>query len=306
MQVACASSNAGQLQQNHIDSVLAKVSKLPTLPTVYQQIVKVADAPRSSAKEISDIIEMDQALTANVLRLVNSAFYGFSGEIATVQHAVVILGGKAIKNLSLSACVMSTFGKLGQQTERRTQLWRHSLAVGMLAEELCRKVTKERTGEIFAAGILHDIGRVVLDLYYPEEMSHVIASAYRADRFIVEEERDMFGVSHSEVGATLAHKWRLTPLTISVIGEHHTIADANGEDLGLLLVHVANHLAASAGIGAVGEANLEEMAPDALTRIGVSEDDYIGMLDDLPIDESTLDVLSGAVEDAEPSLSMCS
>ena len=155
---------------NRIKRITESIIGLPTLPTVVAKMIELVDNPRTSASSLARLIATDQALTARILKLANSAYYGFSREISTVNMAIVVLGFNTVKDMGLSLSVFDVF-KTGKPNASfdLTRFWEHSIACGIAARMLARSYRSRYAGEAFVAGLLHDIGKVILNQYFQSE-----------------------------------------------------------------------------------------------------------------------------------------
>ena len=208
---------------DRLRKITESIIGLPTLPTVITQMIGLVDNPQTSARDVSRLISTDQALTAKILKLANSAFYGFPREIATVNHAVVVLGFETVKSLGLSVSVLERFASGGNSSNfDRQKFWEHCIACGVAARLLAGKLRYRIQGEAFAAGILHDIGKLVLSQYFVEEFTEIMEVMRREDIYIGEAEERVLGVSHAEVDSWLAERWNLPDQLVETIAFHHT------------------------------------------------------------------------------------
>ncbi|MEE9555561.1 MAG: HDOD domain-containing protein [candidate division Zixibacteria bacterium] len=230
-----------------IKLIVAKIHNLPTPPIVFSQITKVVNNPNTSAYEIASIISEDPALTAKVLKLTNSSFYGISGSITNVKQAIVILGLEAIKSLVISASVFETFSKTTKlDTDYLEHFWRHSLSVASMAKIICRvkKIGSIQMNEqAFSAGLLHDIGKLIIISHLPQE--HLKISDLLKDdskRPEDEAEREILGFSHADIGSYLATTWNL-PDSISLAIQKHHDFDSITAGRETAIIHLADYLA---------------------------------------------------------------
>ncbi|MDA0749049.1 MAG: HDOD domain-containing protein [bacterium] len=202
--------------------VTEKIIGLPTLPTIITQLIGLLGNPKSSARQVAQLISTDQALTAKILKVANSAFYGFPREIATVQLAIVVLGFEQVKNLSLSVAVLKRFSKgTEHRLFDRQRFWDHAIACGVAGRLLARKFQPKMEGEAFVAGVLHDIGKLILIEYFAEEFSQALELAEAEEMSIAEAEEQVLGVTHADVGGWLAEKWNLPPALVQALAFHH-------------------------------------------------------------------------------------
>ncbi|HEX7077692.1 MAG TPA: HDOD domain-containing protein [Candidatus Eisenbacteria bacterium] len=217
---------------------------LPTFPVVASRLIEEVARPDATAEEIGRILANDPALTARTLKLANSDFYGFPRKVGSVDLAVLVLGPSTIRDLVLTSSVVQAMGQAGSALEG---LWSHSMACGIAARALAERCRYRLTGDAYAAGLLHDIGKVVLRQNDPERFDAVLALC-RAQRLPVEEaERGLFGSDHAEVGGWLAERWALPAEIVEAIACHHRPDAATRNPALASLVHIANSLAGRAG-----------------------------------------------------------
>ena len=188
--------------QTNIKSTIENISGLPTLPTVIERITRLLQNPQTSAEEIGRAITVDQALAAKVLKLVNSAFYGFPGKIGTITHAVVILGFSTVKNVVLTASIFDIFHRKQTQPEQFDiqKFWQHSIACGAASQAIAKHIGFEQKETCFIAGLIHDIGKLILCHHLPAEFAKVVANATAKDILFLESELQLFDCTHTEIG----------------------------------------------------------------------------------------------------------
>lgn len=262
-------------EQKHqrIKKITQSIIGLPTLPTVITQMIGLIDNPTTSARDVARLIATDQALTAKILKLANSAFYGFPREISTVNHAIVVLGFETVKSLGLSVSVLERFAGGGKDsTFDRQKFWEHSIACGVGARLLAGKLRYRVQGEAFAAGILHDIGRLILSQYFPDEFAEITTIVSNDDVYIGEAEQRVLELTHTEIGSWLADKWNLPAQLVDAITYHHAPGRMErGAELPSL-IHLADFLCRRERIGDGGGRRLPKLDPAALRAFGIHEE----------------------------------
>lgn len=257
------SPELSQKRSQRLKQITEKIIGLPTLPTVVTQLISVVGDPASSARQIAQLVSTDQALTAKILKVANSAFYGFSREIATVQLAIVVLGIEMVKNIGLSVAVLKRFseGKDHRLFDRQ-RFWEHAIGCGVAARMLALKFKDRRIAdEAFVAGVLHDIGKLILIEYFNEEFSEALEKAEEEGLAIVDAEEQVLGVSHADVGAWLAEKWNLPPHLVQAIAFHHRPFELDSEkpeDL-VILTHMGDALIRHLRVGNSGDQQLASL-----------------------------------------------
>ncbi|GIV20446.1 MAG: phosphohydrolase [Armatimonadota bacterium] len=244
-----ATGTSEKLQQ-----LVQTIRDLPALPEVVVRVMRMAEDPRSDAQGIARVIATDQAMAARVLKLANSAFYGLPRRVSTLSEAVVILGFRTIKNLAIAA---STFELLNREIAgywlQRGELWRHSLACAIGAQLIARRVRLPVSEEAFVAGLLHDIGKVAIHLFVREQFDQIMERALQDRIPFVEAEQAVLGFNHAMAGGLIAEKWNLPPLLVSVIKYHHQPSSAPEKEPMISVVHLADLLSITMGIGIGGD-----------------------------------------------------
>jgi HD-like signal output (HDOD) protein len=246
---------------------IEKLGQLPTLPQVVQRIVSMIDRPETSAEDLGRLIEKDQVLSAKVLQLANSPFYGFPARIASVSHAVVVLGLNVVKGLALGASVFDMMRAAGMD-----QLWRHSLGVAMTAHILATRVGHKNPEELFVAGLLHDLGKVVVYVKLPETASRIAQAVRERDLYMLEAEQEILGLTHAEVAGWLATAWHLPTVLKEPIMYHHHPHLATGAPMQTTIVHVADVLVKAMGCGFSGDALVPALSAEAWKALNLDDE----------------------------------
>ncbi len=273
-----------------LDQIVRGVNDLPALPHVVDQVLKLTEDPNSTVKELNDIICQDQALTAKVLRLANSAYYGYPRRIGTIVEAIVILGFNAIRNLVLAASVHNLLNKEvpGYQLGPG-ELWRHSIACAMTARTLARRVRYPKPDEAFIAGLLHDIGKVILSVYVSDTYDEIFQKVRQFQIPFSQAEEEILGFTHAVVGARVADKWNLPESLVQAIAYHHNPQLAKENPRLVAIVHLADVLCMTMGIGLGGDGMYYSVVPQAFAALGLKPEDLesiMGELGDLFIDQN--------------------
>jgi len=247
-----------------------RLEGLPTLPSVASTLVSLTQSPQTSATQVGELISQDQALTSRVLKLVNSAYYGFPKQITTVNHAVVILGFNRVKNIVLAA---SIFGLKGQRLPQRFNapgLWQHSLGAAVAARTAAREFGRGDSEEAFVCGLLHDVGKLVLAQVAPADYDRCLAGAEERDELILITEREILGADHAEVGSWLAEQWRLPPAVVSAVCRHHTPTASRKDRDAAWVTHLGDILARALQIGWAGDRSIPRIDPVLAQETGLS------------------------------------
>ena len=229
-----------------LQKAIGRISNLPTPPLVFQQINKVINNPNTSAYDIAAILSEDPAMSVKVLKLSNSAFYGLRQEVTSIKQAVIIMGIGAIRSLVLSTAVFGMFKKNNIEPEFEEQFWRHSLATATSSKSLVRALSGQWIIEselAFSAGLLHDIGLLIVYSYLPDEFEAVREYQEKNEVVMYKAEQAVLGYTHADVGALLAQKWNLPQKLQEAIEYHHCPQFSPKESKHAYVTHVANYIA---------------------------------------------------------------
>ncbi|HYL82275.1 MAG TPA: HDOD domain-containing protein [Candidatus Acidoferrum sp.] len=271
--------------------LVQRIVDLPTLPIIIPRVLRLVEDRRSSAGDLAKVIGSDQALASRILRLANSAFYGFRREIVSISHAVVLLGFDTVKSIVLAATVMETLGN-GDLVSNfdREQFWLHVVTTAAASRIIGRKLRTVDAEGAFVAGLLHDLGKVVLDRFFYRHYAEVARLAVALPCPIREAEMTLFSVDHAQVGSWLVERWRLPPAIIEPVAFHHRPAEASAENWNLsAVVHLADILARNAGIGSGGDSLIPLPDPEILGRLRVKPADLIHWTDALTAEREAVE-----------------
>ncbi len=206
---------------------MRQVQQLAPLPAVALKVLELAHDDRSSAADLASVIATDQAMTAKLLRLANSAYFAAGRAITTVRDAVVVLGVIEVRRLVLTTTLMGSFSGQSAGDFHVPSFWGHALAVGLVAEVMARHTGRAAPEEAFTAGILHDIGKLVMSQYEKERFEAATTLATVKGIPLERAEAEVFGFSHPELGSRLATAWRFPPALCEAIAAHHSAADVS-------------------------------------------------------------------------------
>ncbi|MGE4298155.1 MAG: HDOD domain-containing protein [Desulfovibrionaceae bacterium] len=229
---------------------IAADTGLTSLPDIYDKITRALDDPLCSANRLADVISKDPGISARLLRLVNSPLYGAAQRIESLDRAVCLVGAQELSQLALGVTVMATFQGVGSAAFPMAAFWRHSLACAVFSRILAAQVAGASRDRCFVAGMLHDLGRLVMFKIAPEAMGRAIQLAQANGVPMHRAEREVFGFSHCQVATALMETWNLPPALTGVVAGHHGPADgehrveaaicAMGDVLAIALQHGSN------------------------------------------------------------------
>lgn len=259
-----------QAQNARIKRIAQNVLSLPALPTIIAKMIELMDDPRTSASQLTKLISTDQVLTAKILKLANSAYYGFPRRIGTINLAIVVLGFDTIKDLGLSASIVERFKKRSNDPLFDMSLfWEHSIACGVIGKRLARELNYRVSGEVFVAGLMHDIGKLILNQYFLKEFSEIMQRIRNEEKSFLQSEMEIIGVSHAVIGSWLAEKWNLPTQLVEVIEFHHNPDKAPEQSQIASVIQFADHLCKWREIGNSGDTIVPQLNPDTLKKLNV-------------------------------------
>jgi putative nucleotidyltransferase with HDIG domain len=254
--------------------LVEKVKKLGTLPTVYVKVNELVNDPNCPASKLGAAITNDQVITSMILRLVNSALYGFPNYIDTVTKAVTIIGFKQTRDLVLASSVMDMFKSGAAQDHIDMQeFWKHSIATAVAAKALAGYMSKSDQEAMFTAGLLHDIGRLIMFEFTNElPINTLIAKCREKEILVYKNERKVLGFTHMDVAEALFSKWNLPPLLKEAAVYHHRPQLAPRFKEEASCIHIADALAHAMQLGNSTDAFVPSIYEDAWEVLGVSMD----------------------------------
>ncbi len=261
---------------------------LPSLPDIFSRIVEIMSDPISSADDFANVIQKDPALTARLLKVVNSAFYGFGSKIGTISRAVAIIGTKELYALCLGTSVMTIFRDIPNALVNMPSFWKHSIACGVVAKLLAQKKNIFETERFFVAGLLHDIGRLIIFKHLPEHANQTLALATESQKLLFETENEVLGFDHAKAGGILIKKWKLPEDLGHMIRFHHAPENAY-DQTEAAVIHLADIMVNALQIGSSGERFVSGINPAAWKAIELPETIFSEILDEayLKISELT-------------------
>jgi len=255
-----------------LSELVSRVDEIPVFSETVNRILALLEDPRADAKSIEQEIIKDQGFTAKVLRLANSAYFGGNRRIHTVSQATVLLGFQAIKSMVLASSVGKVLVKeLPGYALEKEELWRQSQICAITCRVIAKKVKYAKPDQAYTAGLLHDIGKVILDFYLGEQYT-IIEEKMQSGKwpFIVIEE-EVLGFHHGQVGAKIAEKWRLPEDLVEAIELHHTPEQAVLNPKMVAITHIADGLVMMMGLHLGTDGLFYEFSEDAMVLLGIDE-----------------------------------
>lgn len=240
-------------------------------PHVYVKLKEALEDPRSSFKEFSAIIGHDPSLSARLLKIVNSAFYGMEQEVETITHALGIIGTEQLTQLVLATSVTKQFAGIPENLVSMDLFWRHSIACGVTAKIIADWVGERNLESYYLAGMLHDIGSLIVYKKFPSEAEKVLRRCKENKEYLFDVEREVFGASHAKVGGKLLKGWGLPMSLCEPVFFHHRPNKAKEFPLATKIIHVADSIVDQMELGSSGEAIANPVSQKILDELGFAE-----------------------------------
>jgi putative nucleotidyltransferase with HDIG domain len=252
-----------------IKNVASLFKSFPSMPGAAVKLLALIDDPGVSVSQIEAILRHDAGLTANIIKLANSAYFGIPSKVGSVRQALLILGLKRLIQMVIASCVSAIMDKpIPGYDLPPGELWRHSIAVSVAAEGLVKELGIGASEEIFTAALLHDVGKLVLGTFVADEFTEIEA-VLKQDFSLEEAEERVLGNNHADIGAQILARWFLPSDIVNAVRWHHTPESADKTDPMLDIVHVANMLCLMIGIGAGRDGLRYKPSERVIERLGL-------------------------------------
>lgn len=258
-----------------LDDMVRHVKELPTLPAIAQEMMSNLDDDNASLDSIIEKVSLDQSLTAKILRIANSSHYGVNSKVVTLQQAVSMLGLKNIKNLIRMTALIQNFPVAQCVGFDFTAFWRHSVSTAICAELISRTLHMKHDFA-FTAGLLHDIGRLVLATRFPTEYAEALALRKECDMQLLDAERTILGTDHVAAGHALAEHWHFSEVITDAIQAHHDPQLHSSNSLARI-IHVADAISHALDLSQSEDDLVPPLSQAAWDHIGLHEADYLAI-----------------------------
>jgi HD-like signal output (HDOD) protein len=263
------------LSAEYIRDKVKTIINLPALPSIAMEVVEMVDNPKTSASQLGKIISTDQALTAKVLKIANSPFYGFPKKISTIDFAIIVLGFDALKEIVISISLVSSLQKKSDNYFDSKAFWDHSIATGVIARKLARDLGYRVSGEVFVGGLLHDMGISVMHRYFNNEYKRIVDISRESDLTFMEAEESVLGVTHADIGSWLAERWNLPDHLVEGVLLHSTPSKAEKNPELVAIIHCADVFAARINGEPVEFDKGIEFDQEALTKLRLDDQNVL-------------------------------
>lgn len=256
----------GQLK---ISDLVARAGPLASFPAIFDRVNELIDKPGSSASDLAHVISTDQGLSARLLRIVNSSFYGFPARVDTISQAVVIIGTRQLRDLVMGTIAVAQFAGLKTDLVDMAAFWKHSVASALICRALASRRNEANRERLFISGLLHDVGSLLLYQQAPKQSAEAI-ELHRAESVSLHDaETRILGFDHGAVGTALMTAWKLPPVIRAAAGEHHRFALSSSYPTESATVHVADVIAHAMSMGSNGEQLVPPLDPSAWEVLGL-------------------------------------
>jgi putative nucleotidyltransferase with HDIG domain len=274
-------------KRNDLKNIIMDTKTLPALPSVIRKLDSISDNDKSSVQEMARIVSSDQVLSARILRLANSPSYGFC-RVSTISSAMILLGVNVVKSLALSSSIFSIMEK------DSIGLWEHSLGVGAASNLIARRLGLPECEEIATAGLLHDIGKVIIAQKCSEAEHNILELVRDRSIFTIEAEREIITTDHAEVGGWLAKSWFLPDKLYEPIAFHHDVAASKKHRIKTAVVHTADVLIKASGFGNSGDRFVPPMQKYAWDTLKLNDQLLTELVDE--IEDKLIEVKNFSLE----------
>jgi putative nucleotidyltransferase with HDIG domain len=251
------------------NKIVSAIRSFPGMPGTAVKLLALIDNPGMRVSQIEEILRHDPGLTANVLRLANSAYFGIPSKVGSIRQAVILLGLKRLIQMVIAACVSAIMDKSVPGYDLPPgELWRHSIAASVAAEGLVKVLEVDAAEEIFTAALLHDVGKLVLGDFVKDEFKQIETAVSQGISFEMAE-KIVLGTNHADVGARILTKWLLPPEIVNAVQFHHAPEASEQHSSMLDIVHVANFISMMIGIGIGRDGLQHEPSAEVTERLGL-------------------------------------
>ena len=275
-----------------------RINNLPTLPDMIQKVLSLVQDEKTTANKLGDLISYDQAISSRLLKVANSAYYGFPREISTIRHAVVLIGFEQVKSLSLGIAVSDVMkGTNNTASLMQDAFWNHSVGCSLAATIICKKLGKPDGEVAFTASLLHDVGKIILANFFSKEYKVVLEKVQEDGKSFVEIEEEVFGFTHADVGEWLCSRWKLPRSLASSVRCHHKVKEVEPDNIHLTsVVHLADIVCRRAGIGNSGSEIIPPLQEAAREELCVDEEQIDQMIAELKEEEEKVKAFISSIK----------
>ncbi len=279
---------------NPIQELVKEIKNIKPVPSVIHQILEVVDTPDSSMADVARIIQYDPAVTADVLRTCNSAFFGLKTPAESIKDVVSLLGLDQIVEIVLmksGAKVLS--GRQDGYGLNQGTMWKYSVSSALIAKQIAKNLSMENRNTIFTAALLKDIGKTVLDRFVKESLEEITDLLVAENLTFEEAEKKVIGVDHTELGGMIAKMWKFSPRMVNIIRSHHLSDSAMAKNREIAVVYLADCICMEIGIQGGSDGPAYRFKDLVMEKLGITPDDISQIIDDFTVNiQDVEDLLS--------------
>jgi putative nucleotidyltransferase with HDIG domain len=270
----------------NIDEIVARIDSLAPIPPVATQILSLVEDQDACMSEIAELIRHDPSITANVLKICNSAYFGLVQKVESIQDALTLLGLDRVTELVLMNCLSSSLGGIQQGYQLgEGQLWRHAVTSAHVSVLLAERVGGDYNKHLlFTAALLKDIGKLVLSRYVAASFDRINSLVDTSGYSFNESEKKVIGISHEDLGAIVAEKWSFSDRMVRIIRNHHLLQDSESADMETQLVHLSDLMCLMMGVGTGADGLAYRFYSTVLDQVGVTDQ----IVEDIMLEASSL------------------
>ena len=277
-----------EAKRQEFRAALRQTKNLPTLPGIVAKLTKMADDPDTTTEQMGKVISQDYILAAKLLKLVNSAFYGFPQRISSISSAIILLGFNVVKSLIISASIFEVM------EDQDVELWQHSLGCAVVCNVIANRIGVKDPEEVSTAGLIHDIGKVAIKMELPNEYEMINRLVRERRMTMRQAEIEVLGLDHAEAGGWLAKGWNLPKKLIEPVSCHHDPRKAPSEQLVSSIIHFSDIVIRGMGYGHAGDNKVPMLSKRAWELLNFSATDIDEILDQ--VEEKLWDVKGFSLE----------
>ena len=254
------------------ETIVKNVSKIASLPQIYLKVDELLGKQNTTNAMLATVIEGDPALTAKILQITNSAFYGCTAQVESVKHAINVLGTQQLRDLILACSALTVFKDIPNDLFSMENFWKHCIGCGVAARCLAIQVNENNVERFFVGGLLHDIGRLVLLVEMPDTFLPLIEKAKTENRLLYEVETQELGFDHGLLGGLLLKNWKLSPRLYEGVSYHHCPQKADRYPIESAIIHLADIIVNALGLGHSGGHLVPPLNADAWQIVNLKID----------------------------------
>ncbi|MCF6459556.1 HDOD domain-containing protein [Clostridium sp. Cult3] len=283
------------MEEKRLNYIVNKVNDIPVLPSRVQKIIAITEDPDSTIEDLEKEILKDQSLTSRILKLANSAYYGYPRKINTVSQATILLGFQTIKSMALASTISKMMAReLKGYALEKNDLWTQSQTCAIISRYIAKEVKFSNPETAYIAGLLRDIGKTILNFYVEQEYQAIVNKVEYSNMSFLEAEEEVLGFNHAQVGEKIATKWNFPEDLVEAIGLHHTPEKSNINSKLVSIVHIADAITMMIGVSIGADGLAYNLSPFALETLNLTPNDVeqlISRSHDLIIDDNSFDLI---------------